>query len=113
MSTPSSPPLIPTPAAVSPAPRQPLGLPEGSVRALLALMVFGTIWALLLIHEDKPEPVPLYLYYLMFLILGSYFAARRHRRSSHVRRAAIDLNQSDSAALLLLLFIPFPRKVAP
>jgi hypothetical protein len=81
MTTPSSPPLTQAPATVpSPIPRQPLGLPEGSVRALLAIMVFGTIWALLLIHEDKPASIPLYLYYLMFLILGSYFAARRHHQ---------------------------------
>jgi hypothetical protein len=58
-------------------PRQPMGLPAGSIRAILALMVFGLFWALLLIPEgDKPIHVPLYLYYLMFLILGSYFAAR-------------------------------------
>jgi hypothetical protein len=56
--------------------RHPLGLPAGSVRALLALMVFGLIWALWLLPEDKVQPVPLYLYSLMFLILGSYFAAR-------------------------------------
>jgi hypothetical protein len=89
MTTPSSPPLTQAPASVpSPIPRQPLGLPEGSVRALLAIMVFGTIWALLLIHEDKPAPIPLYLYYLMFLILGSYFAARRHhQRPPGVRQA--------------------------
>jgi hypothetical protein len=90
MTTPSSPPP-PTqaPATVpSPIPRQPLGLPEGSVRALLAIMVFGTIWALLLIHEDKPASIPLYLYYLMFLILGSYFAARRHHQpASGVRQS--------------------------
>jgi hypothetical protein len=62
-----------------PAPRQPLGLPAGSVRALLAIMVIGTIGALLLLHEENPQPIPLYLYYLLFLILGSYFAARSHR----------------------------------
>ncbi len=83
MTMPSSPPPAPAPAAVlPPIQRQPLGLPEGSVRALLALMVFGTIWALLVLHEDKPAPIPLHLYYLMFLILGSYFAARRHHQAA-------------------------------
>jgi hypothetical protein len=83
MTMPSSPPPTSVPAAVSPPiQRQPLGLPEGSVRALLALMVFGTIWALLVLHEDKPAPIPLHLYYLMFLILGSYFAARRHHQAT-------------------------------
>jgi hypothetical protein len=41
-------------------------------------MVFGVIWALLLAPETHIKPVPLYLYYLMFLILGHYFAHRRH-----------------------------------
>jgi hypothetical protein len=58
--------------------RHPLGLPEGSVRSLLALMVCGTIWAMLLAPEQNPQPIPLYLYYLMFLILGHYFAVRGH-----------------------------------
>jgi hypothetical protein len=93
MTTPSSPPLTQVPAAVPPPiPRQPLGLPEGSVRALLAIMVFGTIWALLLIHEDKPAAIPLYLYYLMFLILGSYFAARRHHQPAPGVRQAHPLH---------------------
>jgi hypothetical protein len=58
--------------------RHPLGLPAGSVRALLAFMVFIIIWAMLLMPEEtgKDIRIPLYLYYLMFLILGSYFAAR-------------------------------------
>jgi hypothetical protein len=56
--------------------RHPLGLPAGSVRALLAIMVIGTIWILLLMPPSKMVTVPLYLYYLMFLILGCYFAGR-------------------------------------
>jgi hypothetical protein len=43
-------------------------------------MVFGIVWAMLLMPESEANPihVPLYLSYLMFLILGSYFAARGH-----------------------------------
>ena len=54
--------------------RQPLGLPAGSVRALLTLMVLGIIWTMMLLRL----PIPLYLFYLMFLILGHYFAAHGH-----------------------------------
>jgi hypothetical protein len=57
-----------------PAPvRQPLGLPAGSVRAVLAFMVLGLIWALMFMQKE----VPLYLQYLMFMILGHYYAVRR------------------------------------
>jgi hypothetical protein len=52
--------------------RQPLGLPAGSVRALMVIMTMGTIWVLLLIRK----PVPIFLYYLLFLTTGVYFAAR-------------------------------------
>jgi hypothetical protein len=70
----SAPPHSPTPPRYQ---RQPLGLPAGSVRALLALAVLGLIWALLL-SPDETIQVPLYLYYLMFLILGHFFAAHGH-----------------------------------
>jgi hypothetical protein len=39
-------------------------------------MVLGLIWALMLIPDTKG--IPLYLFYLMFLILGHFFAAHGH-----------------------------------
>jgi len=58
------------------APRHPLGLPAGSVRALLALMILGLIWALVVLQQTQNiKPPPIYLYYLMFLALGHFFAA--------------------------------------
>jgi len=54
--------------------RHPLGLPAGSVRALLTLVVLGLIWALMLLQKE----IPLYLFYLMFLVVGSFFAAHGH-----------------------------------
>ncbi len=52
-----------------------LGLPSGSIRALLAILVFATVWALLLIRPS--EQIPNYLGDLLFIIMGHYFAARR------------------------------------
>ena len=52
-----------------------LGLPSGSIRALLAILVFATVWTLLLIRPS--EEVPHYLADLLFIIMGHYFAARR------------------------------------
>jgi hypothetical protein len=54
------------------------GLPSGSIRALLAILIFGTVWALLLVQPG--EEVPAYLRDLLFIIMGHYFAAR-HRTS--------------------------------
>jgi hypothetical protein len=64
--------------------RHPLGLPAGSVRALLTLMVVGLFCLMLLLPEnpDKPIHVPLYLFYLTFFVLGSYFATRGHTESA-------------------------------
>jgi hypothetical protein len=58
------------------APRSPLGLPRGSVRALLTFMVLGTFWALLLMPKERDIHIPLYLLYLTFLVIGSYFGNR-------------------------------------
>ena len=55
------------------------GLPPGSVRALLALMVAATVWGTLALHPGRE--VPAYLRDLMFIILGHYFAVRGRSRS--------------------------------
>src|SRR5260370_37946074 len=70
--------LDPLPArAINQQPRRhALGLPAGSVRALLAFMVLGLLWALAYSAQEKDLPVTfVYLQYLMVLILAHYFAA--------------------------------------
>jgi hypothetical protein len=52
-----------------------LGLPSGSVRALLAILIFATVWCLILMQPARE--VPDYLSDLLFIIMGHYFAARR------------------------------------
>lgn len=54
--------------------RHALGLPAGSVRALLALGVVGTVCGLLVRAPDEPPPEALES--LLFVVLGHYFAAR-------------------------------------
>src|SRR5205823_896492 len=64
-----------------PPPRHALGWPQGSIRALLALMVVGLVCALMLMRvRDRYLPIPAYLLYLLFLVLGHYFAARGQSR---------------------------------
>jgi hypothetical protein len=57
-----------------------LGLPAGSVRALLAVLIFVTTWGLLVFKPD--QEVPDYLRDLLFIIMGHYFAARRKSGSA-------------------------------
>ena len=51
------------------------GLPEGSIRALLAIALFATIWILLVRRADRE--VPEALRNLLFIVMGHYFASRR------------------------------------
>lgn len=50
------------------------GWPAGSVRAVLALLVFGSIWALIALRPERP--LPPYLQNLLFIVMGHYFASR-------------------------------------
>ncbi len=54
--------------------RHPLGLPPGSVRAVLTLMIAGLFWLILLLPEDKPVRVPLYLHGLLGMVLLFFMA---------------------------------------
>ena len=56
-----------------------LGLPAGSVRALLAVLVFATVWGMLLVRPS--QEVPDYLSALMFVIMGHYFATRKRNEA--------------------------------
>jgi hypothetical protein len=60
--------------------RHALGLPAGSIRALLALMIVGMICVLMLVSplQEKPIRIPPYLIYLLFMVLGHFYAAHGH-----------------------------------
>lgn len=55
--------------------RHALGLPAGSVRSLHVLLVVGLFCAVILIPTKSVAAIPPYLIYLMFIILGHFFAA--------------------------------------
>jgi hypothetical protein len=84
-------------------PRHALGWPPGSVRALLAIMVVGLVCALMLIHQPTPVPIPAYLIYLMFLVIGHYFAARGSSRGDADSWNRQPLNLPRGCVRLLLL----------
>ena len=60
--------------------RHALGLPAGSIRAVLAFMEVVLVDIVLLVTTRQPVPVPIppYLIYLLFMILGHFFAAHGH-----------------------------------
>src|SRR5262249_23694790 len=52
-----------------------LGLPSGSIRALLAILIFATVWCSILVSPTRE--IPAYLGDLLFIIMAHYLAARR------------------------------------
>src|SRR5438874_13109368 len=56
-----------------PGKRNALSLPAGSVRAIHVLGIVALVCGILLIPEQRA--IPPYLIYLLFLMLGHYFAA--------------------------------------
>jgi hypothetical protein len=50
-------------------------------------MILGTFSAMLMMPETTPVRIPLYLYYLVFLVVGHYFAARRHQDAAAPQEA--------------------------
>jgi len=68
---------VPAPTLPPPA-RHALGLPSGSIRALLALSILALLWLLALNPPAKGHQLPftfIYLQILMVLILAHYFGA--------------------------------------
>jgi hypothetical protein len=66
--------------------RHALGLPAGSIRALLALGILGLLW-LFVFRYDEGHKLPLefiYLQFLMLLILASYFTAHGKTIGTHI-----------------------------
>jgi hypothetical protein len=88
--------------------RHALGLPGGSIRAILSLMVVGLICILMLTSPaDKPTPIPPYLIYLLFMALGHYFAAHGSSisRAGSGKRPPLGLPHGTVRLLLLILII--------
>jgi hypothetical protein len=96
-------------ASPSPAPkRHALGLPAGSVRALLALGVLALLWGMVLIAKTDGRELPLafaYLQYLMLLIVAHYFAAHGKSIGRHLgESSALGLPAGSIRFLLLIGF---------
>ncbi len=64
-------------AAVHQGPRPPLWLPEGSVRAILALAIFGSVLATLVLARRPVDDSFWLLWMLNYAVLAYYFAMRR------------------------------------
>src|SRR5437870_2858126 len=93
----------------APAPqRHALGLPAGSIRALLALAVLGCLWlvAYRSVEQGPDTKLPLefvYLQFLMVLILAHYFSAHGNTIGSTVsRKSPLGLPRGTVRLILLV-----------
>ena len=77
------------------------GLPNGSLRAVLTLTIFGGIWAWMWLRPDTE--VPAYLRDLMFIIMGHYFAAR-HQVAAEVGPPPLYLPRGSIRTTILIGF---------
>lgn len=83
-------------------PRHPLGLPPGSIRAVLALMIAGLFWTVLVLAERNPAvEVPLFLYFLTGMVL-LFFGSHGYTIGSQTN-AGSPLNLPRGTIRLLLI----------
>jgi hypothetical protein len=94
-------------AASPPQRRHALGLPAGSIRALLGLGVLAMLWILALTQREHQLPeVFTYLMILMILILAHYFAAHGKTVGRAVsERSALGLPRGSVRFLLLVGYV--------
>jgi hypothetical protein len=94
-------------SAAAPPRRHALGLPAGSVRAILALIVVGLLCVLILVssRRGQPIPIPAYLLYLLFMIIGHFFAAHgvSISRTGMVQPPPLHLPRGSIRLLLMLM----------
>jgi hypothetical protein len=98
-------------AVPTPHPRHALGLPAGSIRALLALGILGYLWLLALAPGDQGRPLWatqraslsfIYLQFLMVLIIAHFFTAHGRSIGPHVStRSPLGLPRGSVRLILL------------
>jgi hypothetical protein len=98
-------------AVPAPPPRHALGLPAGSIRALLAFGVLAYLWILAvapgeggkpLLATEKASQAFIYLQFLMVLIIAHFFTAHGHTIGKQVsRRSPLGLPRGSVRLILL------------
>ncbi len=102
-------PGAPTPVRPATPPRHALGLPAGSVRAILALAILALLWVIALrpvlggqtLAEFQLPVEFVYLQVVMVLILAHFFAAHGGSIGSHTGRSPLGLPRGSVRFLLL------------
>lgn len=89
--------------------RPPLGIPKGSVRALTAISIFGSLMAALILNRKIPETTFWYLWMVNYAVLGYYFANRQNQNTTEpnnkesINAAPSPLNLPRGSVRLILI----------
>lgn len=88
---------------LTPVLRHPLGLPAGSVRAVMSLTIVGLFWLLLLMPPEKDVQIPVYLYFLLGLVL-LFFTSHGHSIAPHgtTHKSPLGLPKGSIRAIIFL-----------
>src|SRR5262245_12200904 len=92
------------PQYLPPVYRHPLGLPPGSIRALLALMIVGQFCLFMLMPGDPPPVLPLYVHLLLLLVMV-YFIARGKEPSAPHQAGPLHLPRFVIRAVLIAALV--------
>lgn len=85
-----------------PPQRHALGLPAGSVRALLVLMIVALTCLVLLVPSRQVMAIPPYLIYLLFLGLAHFFAAHGSSIGAHDQPSPLHFPRGSLRFIILL-----------
>lgn len=87
--------------------RYPLGLPAGSVRSLLTLMVVGLICGMILLSQPPTyePPIPPFLICLLFLIVGSFFSAHGNSMNKQTESPPLGLPRGTIRLIIIAALI--------
>jgi hypothetical protein len=86
----------------------PLNLPRGSVRSLIALALLGVLWSLMLLDREIPLP----LTYLVLLVLGYYFGSRSTQVRVEGQRSPLFLPRGTIRAVIVAGFAAVAYRLA-
>jgi len=82
--------------------RHPLGLPAGSVRSVIAIMITGLLCIILLLPPEQPVRVPLFVYFLTSLVLAFFTAFSGGITVTPHERPPLNLPRGSARFLILL-----------
>jgi hypothetical protein len=85
--------------------RHPLGLPAGSVRSVIAILITGLLCTIILLPPEQPVRVPLFVYFLTSLVLAFFTAFSGGITYQPHERQPLNLPRGSARFLIVLAVV--------